>query len=80
MQDETEQKRSVVLAQPTTLPHRTDKSDNSQSTNLLGCKKTSKMVPPPDLASAQNVVDVGKVAKEVSPRNSNFVRPLLYTY
>jgi hypothetical protein len=78
--DETERKRkrSVHVAEPTTLPHSTDKSDNS---NLFGCKKTSKMVPPPDdLAPAQNVVDVAKVAKEVIPRNTNFLRPLLYTY
>jgi hypothetical protein len=61
-------------------PHSTDKSDNSQTTNLFGCKKTSKMVPPPDLAPAQNVVDVAKVAKEVILRNTNFLRPLLYTY
>ena len=78
--DETERKRSVHVAEPTTLPHSTDKSDNSQTTNLFGCKKTSKMVPPPDLAPAQNVVDVAKVAKEVIPRNTNFLRPLLYTY
>jgi hypothetical protein len=77
--DETERKRSVVV-QPTTLPHRTDKSDDSQSTNLLGCKKTSKIAPPADLTPAQNVVDVAKLAKEVSPRNSKFVRPLLCTY
>jgi trehalose utilization protein len=57
----------------------TDKSDNSQKTDLLGCKKTSKMVPPPDLAPAQDVVDVAKVAKEVIPRNTYFRRPLLYT-
>jgi hypothetical protein len=82
--DETERKRKlpVHVAEPTTLPHSTDKSDNS---NLLGCKKTSKhgrcLVPPPDdLAPAQNVVDVAKVAKEVIPRNTNFLRPLLYTY
>jgi len=80
--DETERKRkrSVHVAEPTTLPHSTDKSDNSQTTNLFGCKKTSKMVPPPDLAPAQNVVDVAKLAKEVIPRNTNFLRPLLYTY
>jgi hypothetical protein len=77
--DETERKRKryVNVAEPTTLPHSTDKSYNS---NLLGCKKTSKMVPPPALAPAQNVVDVAKVAKEVIPRNTNFLRPLLYTY
>ena len=40
--DETERKRkrSVHVAEPTTLPHSTNKSDNS---NLLGCKKTSKI-------------------------------------
>jgi hypothetical protein len=35
------------------------------------------MVPPPDLLSAQNVLDIAKVAKEVIPRNTNFLRPLL---
>jgi hypothetical protein len=80
--DETERKQSVHLAEPDALLLNpiTDKSDNSQKTNLLGCKKTSKMVPPPDLTPAQNVVDVAKVAKEVIPRNTNFLRPLLYTY
>ena len=78
--DETDRKRSVVVVQPTTLPHRTDKSDDSQSTNLLGCKKTSKIAPLADLTPAQNVVDVVKLPKEVSPRNSKFVRPLLCTY
>jgi hypothetical protein len=37
------------------------------------------MVPPPDLAHAQNVVDVAKLAKEVIPRNTDFLIPLLYT-
>ena len=64
----------VLLVNPSS-----DKSDNSQKTNLLGCKKTSKMVPPPDLVPAQDVVDVAKLAKEVIPRNTNFLRPLLYT-
>jgi hypothetical protein len=50
-----------------------------QKTNLVGGKKTSKMVPSPDLAPAQDVVDVAKVAKEVIPRNTYFRRPLLYT-
>jgi hypothetical protein len=79
--DETERKQSVHLAEPDALLLNpiTDKSDNSQKTNLLGCKKTSKMVPPPDLTPAQNVVDVAKVVKEVIPRNINFLRPLLYT-
>ncbi len=54
--------------------------ENSQTTNLLGCKKTSKMVPPPDIAPHQNVVDAAKLAKEVSPSNTNFLRPLFYTY
>ena len=83
MQDDaTERKQSVHVAAPDALflNPSTDKSDNSQTTNLLGCKKTSKMVPPPDLEPAQNVVDVAKVAKEVIPRNTNFLRPLLYTY
>ena len=79
--DETERKQSVHVAEPDTLlvNPTSDKSDNSQKTNLLGCKKTSKMVPPPDLAPAQNVVDVAKLAKEVIPRNTDFLRPLLYT-
>ena len=79
--DETERKQSVHLAEPDALLLNpiTDKSDNSQKTNLLGCKKTSKMVPPPDLTPAQNVVDVANLAKEVIPRNTNFLRPLLYT-
>jgi hypothetical protein len=79
--DETERKQSVHLAEPDALLLNpiTDKSDNSQKTNLLGCKKTSKMVPPPDLAPAQDVVDVAKLAKEVIPRNTYFRRPLLYT-
>ncbi len=77
--DETEWKQSVHVTEPDGLPDSTDKSDNSQKTNLLGWKKTSKMVPPPDLAPAQNVVDVGKLDKEVIPRNTNFLRPLLYT-
>ncbi len=74
-------KQSVHVAEPDTLlvNPRSDKSDTSQKTNLLGCKKTSKMVPPPDLTPAQDVVDVAKLAKEVIPRNTYFRRPLLYT-
>jgi hypothetical protein len=79
-ENETECKRSVHVVEPTTLPHNTDKSDISQTTNLLGYKKTSKMVSPPNLATAKNVVDVVKVVKEVIPRHTNFLRPLLYTY
>ncbi len=78
--DETERKRSVRVVEPTTIPHFTDKSDNSQTTNLIGYKKTSKMVSPPDLVPDHNTVDVAKVAKEVIPRNTIFLRPLLYTY
>jgi hypothetical protein len=79
--DDTERKQSVHVAEPDALflNPSTDKSDNSQKTNLLGCKKTSKMVSSPDLAPAQNVVDVAKRAKEVIPRNIDFLRPLLYT-
>jgi hypothetical protein len=79
--DETEWKQSVHLAEPDALllNPSTDKSDNSQKTNLLGCKKTSKMVPPPHLTATQNVVDVANLVKEVIPRNTNFLRPLLYT-
>jgi hypothetical protein len=58
----------------------TQKPPNSQSTNLLGCKKASKMVPPPATAPDENVIDVAKLDKEASPRNTCFPRPLLYTY
>jgi hypothetical protein len=79
--DDTEQKKSVHVPEPDALllNPSTDKSDNSQKSNLLGCKKTSKMVSPPHLTVAQNVVDVANLAKEVIPRNTNFLRPLLYT-
>jgi hypothetical protein len=79
--DDTERKQSVHVPEPDALllNPRTDKSDNSQKTNLLGYKKTSKMVPSPDLAPAQNVVDVANLAKEVISRNTDFLRPLLYT-
>jgi hypothetical protein len=72
--DETERRRSVH-AKPS-LPHSADKSQNCQTTNLLGCKKPSKMVPPADIAPDENVVDVVKLAKEVSLRNAYFLRPL----
>ncbi len=76
--DETESKWSVHVPEPTVLPHSTDKSDNSQTTNLLGCKKTSKMESTPDFASVRNVVDVVKVVKEVIPRNTNFKNFFLF--
>ncbi len=63
-----------VHAKPS-LPQGADKSQNCQTTNLLGCKKPSKMVPPADIAPDENVVDVVKLAKEVSLRNTNFLRP-----
>ena len=75
---QTERDRSFHAAEQTSLPHRRNKSQNSQSTNLLGCKKPSKMVPPPDIVPDENVVDVAKLAKEV--RNTYFLRPLVYTY
>jgi hypothetical protein len=47
-------------------------------------KMTSKMVSLPDITIHQDVVDltvdVAKITKEVSHRNTNFQRPLLYTY
>ena len=78
--DHTERNRSVHVPEQTSLPHSTQKRPNSQNTNLLGWKKASKMVLPPVTVSEQNVVDVAKLAKEVSPRSSCFPRPLLYTY
>ena len=72
--DETERRRSVH-AKPS-LPHGDDKSHNCQTTNLLGCKKPSKMVPPADIPPDENVVDVVKLAKEVSLTNTYFLRPL----
>jgi hypothetical protein len=78
--DEEELKRSAHVDEPTRHTDSNHQSVNSHTTNLLGCKKTPKVVPPPALAPAQNVVDVAKVAKEVIPRNTNFLRPLLYTY
>jgi hypothetical protein len=72
--DETERRRSVH-AKPS-LPHGVDKSQNCQTTNLLGCQKTSKMVPPVDIVTGENVVDVVKLAKEVSLTNTYFLRPL----
>jgi hypothetical protein len=79
--DETERKQCVHVAEPDALlvNPSSDKSDNSQKTNLFGCKKTSKMAPPPDWAPAQDVVDVAKLANDVIPRNTYFRRPLLYT-
>ena len=64
-----------VHAKPS-LPQGADKSQNCQTTNLLGCKKPSKMVPPADIAPDENVVDVVKLAKEVSLRNTYFLRHL----
>ena len=64
--DQTEHNRSVHVPDQTSLPHNTHKSQNSQTTNLLGCKKPCKMVPPPDIVPDENVVDVAKLAKEVT--------------
>jgi hypothetical protein len=50
------------------------------TTNLLGWKKPSKMVPPPHLAPAQNVLNVANLAEEVSPTDTNCLSPLLYSY
>ena len=78
--DEEERKRSVHVDTPTRHTDSNHQSVNSHTTNLFGCKKTPKVVPPVALAPAQNVVDVENLAKEVSPRNNNFRSPLLYTY
>jgi hypothetical protein len=75
--EETECKRSVHVPEPTTLPHNTHKSANSNIKSVR-MKKTSKMVSPPDLVSIQNVVDVVKLDQEVSPRVTHL--PLWYTY
>jgi hypothetical protein len=58
-----------------------DDTERKQSVHVPepGYKKTSKMVPTPDLDPAQNVVDVTKLVQEVIPRNTDFLRPLLYT-
>ena len=79
-EDQTGRNRSVHVPEQTSLPHSTHKSQNSQTMNLLGCKNPSKMVPPPDITPDKNVVDVAKLAKEVSPKNTYFLRPLLYSY
>ena len=79
-EDETERKRSAHVDEPTRPPESPRPSDNSHPTNLLGCKKPSKMVSPPHLAPGQNVLDVANLAKEVSPTDTNFLSPLLYTY
>ena len=71
-EDETERKRSAHVDEPTRPPESPRPSDNSHPTNLLGCKKPSKMVPPPHLAPGQNVLDVANLAKEVSPTDTNF--------
>ncbi len=72
--DETERRRSVHVKP--SLPHSDGKSQNCQTTNLLGYKKPSKMVSPSDIVSDENVVDVVKLTKEVSLRNTYFLRPL----
>ena len=78
-EDETERKRSAHVDEPTRPPESPRPSDNSHPTNLLGCKKPSKMVPPPHLAPGQNVLDVANLAKEVSPTDTNF-DICLYTF
>jgi hypothetical protein len=78
--DEEERKQSVHVDEPTRHTDSHHQSVNSHTTNLLGCKKTPKVVPPSAVASAQNVVDFANLAKEVSPRYTNFQSPLLYTY
>ena len=80
LDDETERKRSAQVDEPTRLPQSPHTSDKSHTTNLLGCKTPSKMVPPPQLAPVQNVLDVANLAKEVSPTDTNCLSPLLYTY
>ena len=72
--DDTERKESVHVAAPDALflNPSTDKSDNSQKTNLLTCKKTSKMVPTPDLAPAQNVVNVPNLSRRSFPETPIF--------
>jgi len=51
--DQRERNRSVHIPEQTSLPDSTHTPPISQATNLLGCKKTSKMVPPPVTVSAQ---------------------------
>ena len=48
--------------------------------NLIGWKKTPKMVSAPVTVSSQDAVDVNILDKEVSPRNTYFLRPLEYAY
>ncbi len=71
--DEEERKQSVHVDEPTRHTDSNHQSVNSHTTNLLGCKKTPKVVPPSAVASAQNVVDFANLAKEVSPRYTNAV-------
>ena len=78
--DQTERDRSVHAPEQTSLPHSTHKSQNSQTRNLLGCKKLSKLVPQTVTVPDKNVVDVTKLAHQVSPRSTYFLRPLLYMY
>ena len=78
--DKTEIDRSVHSPEQTSLPHNTHKSQNSQTTNLVGWKKSSKMVSPTVTVSDKNTVDVTKREQQVSPRSTYFVRPLSFVY
>jgi hypothetical protein len=78
--DETERKWSAHVDEPTRPPQSPHTSDNSHTTNLLRWNKPSKMVLPPHLTPAQNVLDVANLDKEVSPTDTNFLSHLWYTY
>jgi hypothetical protein len=72
MNDEEDHKWSDHVDEPTRHPDSNHQSVNSHTTNLFGFKKPPKVVPPPVVVPAQNVVDVANLDKEISPRNTNF--------
>ena len=67
LEDQLQHDKGPAAGVPGAVPHNTEKSQSSAHSNLLGCKKVSKIVMTPVSASGHVVVDISKLANEVSP-------------
>ena len=67
LEDQVQRDKGPGDGVPGTVPHNTENSQSSAHSDLLGCKKVSKIVMTPVSATGHVAVDTSKLANEVSP-------------
>ena len=67
LEDQVQRDKGPADGVPGAVPHNTENSQSSAHSNLLGCKKVSKIVMTPVSVTGHVAVDTSKLANEVSP-------------